>query len=332
MQYRDIPTLKKATFRATIGKWIKALIFLCISVFIYFKIVEHPLKFDQVDEILGVLTGLSSLYLLLSLIILTFINWGLESLKWKLLVSKIEKVSYLTSVRSVLSGLSFGFITPHAIGDYAGRIWQLNVSNRFESVGAVMLGRAAQYFATFTFGLFGSSYLFYYQHGDSSFLIFASVAVFITLIAGISTFIYLRKKFLTILSYRKLNRLRRYFKVILTYSNNEILQLLLLAFARYFIFALQFYLLLVFFRVSSDELLIIAGVTWTLFAKSTIPSFNFLSDLGVREISALFFFSYYGVDNTMVLLASFTLWCLNILIPAILGTVGILNMKIFPKK
>lgn len=332
MQYRDIPTLKKATFRATIGKWIKGLIFLGISVFIYFKIVEHPLKFDQVYEILGALSGFASLYLLISLILLTFINWGLESLKWKLLVSKIEKVGYLTSVRSVLAGLSFGFITPHAVGDYAGRIWQLNVSNRFEAVGAVMLGRAAQYFATFTLGLFGTSYLLFYQFGDRSFVIYASVAASITLIAGISAFLFLRRKFLAILSYRKLKKLRRYFKVILTYSNKEILQLLFLAFVRYFIFALQFYLLLLFFRVSSDELLIIAGVTWTLFAKSTIPSFNFLSDLGVREFSALFFFSYYGVDNTMVLLASFTLWCLNIFIPAIIGTVGILNMKIFPKK
>lgn len=332
MQYRDIPTLKKATIRATISKWIKVLIFLGISVFIYLKVVEHPFKFDQLNKLLDELVGFSSFFLLLSLVLLTFINWGLESLKWKLLVSKIEKVSYLTSVKSVLTGLSFGFITPHAVGDYAGRIWQLKSSNRFESIGAVMLGRAAQYFATFTFGLFGASYLLFYQLGDGSYLIFASGVVFITLVAGIFTFVSLRKKFLTILGYRKLKELRRYFKVILTYSDNEVFQLLLLAFARYFIFALQFYLLLWFFRVSADELLIIAGVTWTLFAKSTIPSFNFLSDLGVREFSALFFFSYYGVDNTMVLLASFSIWCLNILIPAILGTVGILNMKIFPKK
>ena len=142
-------------------------------------------------------------------------------------------------------------------------------------------------------------------------------------------FLFFRKRFLQILTFKGLKRFRKYFDIISQYSYQEIVFLLGLAFLRYIIFALQFYLLLYFFGVSTDHLLLIAGVTWTLFAKSSIPSFNFLSDLGVREFSALYFFSYYSVDNTLVLLASFTLWCLNLLIPALIGLAGLLRMKIF---
>lgn len=331
MQYRDIPILKKASSRTKIGNWIKALIFLVIIVFIYFKIREHPIKFDQVQRILDSLLKFESLYILVVLLFLTLINWFLEALKWQLLVGKIEKINILKSIRSVLSGLSMGFVTPHAIGDYAGRIWQLSGKNRTESLGAIMLGRAAQYFATFTFGLFGTSYLLFYKSQPGLFFICSIGLVSLSLVAGVSMFLFFRIRFIRILEYGRLRKLKKYFKIIVQYSFGQIGHLLALSFLRYIVFGLQFFLLLSLFLISSDYLLLIAGVTWTLFAKSTIPSFNFLSDLGVREFSALFFFSYYGADNTMVLLASFTLWCFNILIPALVGLAGIVKMKIFSR-
>jgi len=329
MQYRDIAILKKASTRTTISTAIKAIIFFGVLVFIYLKIEENPRKFGQVIKLFPSFLNSNGLVILAGLVVLTAINWILEGFKWQLLVKKVEKISLGKSVRSVLLGLSMGFITPHALGDYAGRIWQLKGKKRVESLGAIMLGRAAQYFATFSFGLFGISYLLFFINGIEIFSLISFGLVTLSIASGGALFLFFRKGFLQILTLKRLKQFRKYFDIISQYSYQEIVFLLGLAFLRYIIFALQFYLLLYFFGVSTDHLLLIAGVTWTLFAKSSIPSFNFLSDLGIREFSALYFFSYYSVDNTLVLLASFTLWCLNLLIPALIGLAGLLRMKIF---
>ncbi len=329
MQYRDIAILKKASTRTTIANAVKAIIFFGVLVFIYFKIEENPGKFGQVITLLHSFLQVNGLLILGGLVALTAANWILEGFKWQLLVKKVENISLSKSIQSVLLGLSMGFITPHALGDYAGRIWQLKGEKRIESLGAIMLGRAAQYFATFSFGLFGITYFFFNTESVRAFSFISICSIMLSITTGGALFLFFRGRFLRILDIKKLRRFRKYFKIVGQYSYREIIFLLVLAFSRYLIFVLQFYLLLAFFGVSKDHVLLIAGVTWTLFAKSTIPSFNFLSDLGVREFSALFFFSYFAVDNTLVLLASFTLWCLNLLFPAIIGLAGVLRLKIF---
>ena len=329
MQYKDIAILKKASTRTTIANAIKAIIFIGVLVFIYLKIEENPRKFGQVIKLLYSFLQPNGLLIFWGLIGLTAANWILEGFKWQLLVKKVERISLGNSVQSVLLGLSMGFITPHALGDYAGRIWQLKAEKRVESLGAIMLGRAAQYFATFSFGLFGISYLLFDTNSAEIFSVISLSLVTLSIVTGGALFLFFRTRFLRILDFKKLRQFRKYFAIVGQYSHQEIIFLLGLAFTRYLIFALQFYLLLSFFGVSTDHILLIAGVTWTLFAKSSIPSFNFLSDLGIREFSALYFFSYYSVDNTLVLLASFTLWCLNLLIPALIGLAGVVRMKIF---
>src|SRR5690606_26996202 len=120
-------------------------------IFIFLKLKEHPVKISDLTATLTTVMQQESLELLLLLPFLSFINWLLEAFKWQLLVSKIEKISLASGLRGVLTGLSLGFVTPHALGDYAGRIWQLKGKKRLESIGAVMLGRASQFFATFVF-------------------------------------------------------------------------------------------------------------------------------------------------------------------------------------
>lgn len=332
MQYSDIAFLKKASWSRRLGYLLKAGILCAITIFIFFKLKEHPVKVSDLTAALTAVMQQESLGLLLLLPFLSFINWLLEAFKWQLLVSKIEKISLVSGLRGVLTGLSLGFITPHALGDYAGRIWQLQGKKRLESIGAVMLGRASQFFATFVFGLFGVIYFLYEATHATNFYWMVFGGMFFSLLIGLLLFVYGRKAFLSLLSIKVLRKYKKYFEVIVVYSSGEVLKLIALAFIRYAIFAFQFLILLYLFKVSDDNVLLISGVTWTFLAKSTIPAFNFLSDLGVREFSALYFFSYYHVEVSLVLLASFALWCINILLPSLAGLAGIVTMSIFRKK
>ena len=64
-------------------------------------------------------------------------------------------------------------------------------------------------------------------------------------------------------------------------------------------------------------MLVLAGITWVFLAKSVIPTFNFLSDLGIREFSAVLFFDSFSVPVEPIVLASLLIWVINILIPTL---------------
>jgi uncharacterized membrane protein YbhN (UPF0104 family) len=61
--------------------------------------------------------------------------------------------------------------------------------------------------------------------------------------------------------------------------------------------------------------------------KSVLPSFNFLSDLGIREFSAVYFFSPLGVDEIAIISASLLIWLINLLAPAMVGFFYVLRLK-----
>lgn len=332
MQYSHIAFLKKASWSRPLSYLLKGSILLAIGIFIFLKLQEQSIGINGLVDVLTDVTQKETIGLLLSLPFLSCINWLLEALKWQLLVSKIERVSLASSFRGVLAGLSLGFVTPQVIGDYAGRIWQLKGRKRFESIGAIALGSISQFFATFTFGLLGVTYFLFYSADNYRFYWIAFGGMFFSLLIGLMLLIFGRNFFLMLLSGRVFSQYKKYFEVIGLYSSKEVLKLLSLAFIRYSIFSFQFMLLLYLFNVSDNNLLLISGVTWTFMAKSAIPAFNFLSDLGIREFSALYFFSHYHIDAALVLLASLSLWCINILLPSIAGLVGIASMKIFRKK
>ena len=55
-------------------------------------------------------------------IILMFVNWGLEAKKWQLLVKSIQKISFLRAFRAIFSGQAFALNTVNGVGEYVGRI------------------------------------------------------------------------------------------------------------------------------------------------------------------------------------------------------------------
>lgn len=330
MQYNDIISLKKASPVRFMGYFLKGAIFVAVCIFIVLKVREHPIGIAEVSETMANRGKVGAIGWLALLFFLTIVNWLLEAIKWKMLSDRIEKMSLWQSIQGVLAGLSLGFVTPHALGDYAGRIWHLKNDKRLESLGAIMLGRALQFFPTFAFGLLGVFY-FFFDNDNTVFKLLAWVGIPIVLLGGASLCIYGRRYFMKIMFLRPFRKYAKYFTIVSQYSHLEMMSFIGLAFGRYIVFGSQFMILLILLGASKDVLLLLAGVTWTFLGKSTIPSFNFLSDLGVREFSALFFFSQFHVDAMPVVFASFSLWCFNLLLPSIAGLVGVGGMKIFRK-
>ena len=57
-----------------------------------------------------------------AVIVMVFINWGLEARKWQVLLEPIQKMSFIRAFKSVLGGLALSLNTPNRMGEYGGRI------------------------------------------------------------------------------------------------------------------------------------------------------------------------------------------------------------------
>ena len=66
------------------------------------------------------------------IIILVFANWGLEARKWQVILKKLERISFFTAFKAVLSGLTLSLNTPNRIGEYGGRILYVKDGNRIK--------------------------------------------------------------------------------------------------------------------------------------------------------------------------------------------------------
>jgi len=261
---------------------------------------------------------LSNSLLFVLVIILMPVNWWLEAKKWQILSAPIQQISMSKAYKAVVVGLSLSFVTPHGVGDYFGRILWLNNQNRSKLIGSLFLGRIAQMAATLIFGgfgiytLFGRAILMYY-----SLLCVCLIIIFFMLLTGFK--ISIKKAW-----YRKM---MYYVEVVKTYSSREIGLVFMLSVVRYILFCTQFVMILsIFTHVSLG--LQMAGATWIFLAKSVLPTFNFLSDLGVREFSAVYFFEQFGVSALPVVSASLLIWIINILIPTMIGVPLIWRLKI----
>ena len=120
-------------------------------------------------------------------------------------------------------------------------------------------------------------------------------------------------------------------KIIPAYNFKQVAQLLWLSFLRYLVFSFQFVILLKMFLPKLNLMDIFSGTTWIFLIKSIVLSFNFLLDLGIRELSALQFFESYGVSEVNILAGILSIWILNILFPSILGTVLLWRINIINK-
>ena len=98
----------------------------------------------------------SSLWWILPLVISGMVvNWSLESLKWMLVVRRIQPIGFFTACKAVLSGLSFSVTTPNRVGEYLGRVLYMNEGNRLKAISLTITASISQLIITLFMGLMG---------------------------------------------------------------------------------------------------------------------------------------------------------------------------------
>ena len=275
--------------------------------------------------------------LIFLVIFMMFLNWFLESLKWRFLILKIEKISIMRSIRAVFSGITVSTFTPNRVGEYAGRVFCLEKADRIQGVLITIIGSMAQLVVTIVFGLIGilllpnlmpefefllSEFVFAYPIMLFTIILLNVLLITFFLNAPVLSVVLSKIKFLK--SFAKYN------EVFAFYNYSDLLEVLLFSIARYAVFTTQFFILLKVFDVDVSYVDSMILITTMLFIVSIIPSIA-ITEIGVRGSVALFLFGLVSVNTIGILSSAFVMWVINLLLPAMLGTIFIFTLKFFRK-
>ncbi|ODS82431.1 MAG: hypothetical protein ABS46_08800 [Cytophagaceae bacterium SCN 52-12] len=257
------------------------------------------------------------------LLILVPVNWALEALKWQLLVAKVQAISFSEAVGSTLAGLLSGLALPAQVGDVVGRIAALRVTERTKTVGAALVSGGIQFYAAIFAGIWGICRL-----GEKLKVTGFSEGIFkaglwLLVLAGLLAFVF-RTSLVSKIPPRGLwKRIRSMLEVISRYGNKELLTAFGIGFFRYLTYMAQFVAGLLLFDFPMGIYDMVACVSVVLLVKTVMPAFNLLGDLGLRGISAVFVFGWFGIPPDQVLAVTLLIWFTNILLPALTGLVWI---------
>ena len=271
--------------------------------------------------------------------ILMFLNWGIEAAKWKQLISPLERLSFFTSFKSVLAGCSITMLTPNRIGEYGGRIMYIKEEHRIKAISLTILGSISQLTITMLMGTAGLLVL----HGalpetgkplHSLPWLLNNVILYVSLIVTVILLLLYFKVhfFLQLLGKIKLIKgIMKYIDVVDIFSGKQLLRILILSFLRYMVFILQYVLLL---QVMGAHIPI-ATCFWVLtvfyLTMALLPTAGFI-ELPVRATASAELLGVYSANILGIQAATFGIWLINLVIPAIAGSLLIFGIKIMKER
>ena len=262
-------------------------------------------------------------------------NWLIESVKWKIIIKPLQDISLRQSVKAICSGITLSIFTPNRIGEYGGRVFYLKPINRIRAVFATMIGSYANILSVIIFGVAGI--LLQLKFLQTSITMSKPLISLLAILGFVlAFFLYYNLKHIPKLTNRKWfkSRARNILNIFTKYSTKVLSQLLGLSLLRYLVFATQYLLLLKIFGIKLSLLVGYAKMGLIYLTQTIIPTIA-VAELGIRGNVALFFLKDVLMDEKMrigVISATFSLWLINLIIPAIFGAFFILNLRFFKNK
>ena len=306
---------------------IKLLVVLIFGAFLYREYNHNTIVFEAFARSLS--EGNVIFYIIPFLLMVP--NWWIEILKWKKLTNVFNPLSWNQAIQSVLSGISLGIITPSRIGEYAGKLMYVSQENKNKAITAGFLSSLAQNIINIGFGtiallLYNSS-----THAWPPAVIMSTVTIAIVILSFMMLLYFNTPAAFRFFSYSFIpNMLKKWLSkavVALPKDKSLLNELLFASLCRFMIYLSQYVILLLAFGFDVNPIQACVGVAVIFLIQSGIPLPPVLSILARAEI-ALFVFAPLSQNSLTLLAATFTLWVINLLIPALIGLVPMLRYNL----
>ncbi|MFT5512696.1 MAG: hypothetical protein ACI8SE_001094 [Bacteroidia bacterium] len=317
---------KKQISRLRILKWVITVVALS---FLYYEIFVHHNAFALFKEYQ---TTIRTVYPSLIIVALLMpINWLLESLKWRGLLTKTSDISVGQSIRGVLMGVTLGLFTPNGVGEFAGRMWVVQKRFRQQAVSSSIVGSMAQLCITITVG--GALIVFYAsQFVAKEWIVAARILAVLTVVIGLISYYKMPEianKFVS--RFKFFNRFEKFKESITSFTKKALTKAYVFSFLRYIVFCTQLAILLFAIGgMTPAQLPMLLGLIPVYYYIQTIIPTVALSEIGVRGLILLFLFSGFLVESEVILI-SFLIWIINLIIPGLIGMYFLIRTRFLGK-
>ncbi len=276
------------------------------------------------------LEGANVLWLAFALLLMP-LNWLAETLKWRAFVGQYQPLPLGRALLAVWVGVSFSLFTPYRIGEYGGRIVLIKPEHRWKAAIANVIGNISQYLVLLFTGIAGAYLLFRQLGWFAPFWLNAAAGI---ALAGILLLLvgYLNLKRLASLIKRlplpaRWQFLKKELEILRQFNPSELSAILAWSATRYFIYASQYFLLLQFFGISPGIITGYAGIAAIFLVQTSLP-LPPLTALLARGHLALQVWPLLGGNEVSSLAATFVLWIINLILPALIGTFSLFYVSI----
>lgn len=259
------------------------------------------------------------------------LNWLFETLKWQPFLRRYDPISLSKAYFAVLAGVSFALFTPNRVGEYAGRLLFVRPENHWKSLIVNAVGGIAQYIVLLSGGALGGLWFAgqYLQWNQTDLL---CAAAFVLPALCVLYYIFFNIRAMVSIARRipLLRRLKPYVRDVVMleqFQRRELLLILFWSATRYLIYSTQYVLLLHFFSIKTGFWGAYAGVA-TIYLLQTVVPLPAIAGLLVRGNLAVFVWAYFGGNELSSLAATFVLWIINLILPALIGTFSLFHVSI----
>ena len=253
------------------------------------------------------------------IILLQFVNWTLEALKFYFLLADSKNLSFNQVLKSVYVGNLTAIVTPKRLGNFIGRNWILKDKAQQVTISTIS-GNFYQLFITIIMAFCSFLYLYFFKTQfllelKYYFLLLVFFYLFLLFLIGYTIF---NNDWHPIVNKLKLVK---YFNISTDHLNSisslKRIKVLFFAMSRYWIFIFQYYLLIKGFNITVDFLDVIILVGLLFGTVTFLPSFA-PGNLGTREALSIFILggSALGIKFALV---SFLVWSVNVAFSALIG-------------
>ena len=253
------------------------------------------------------------------IILLQFVNWTLEALKFYFLLPGSKNLSFKQVLKSVYVGNLTAIVTPKKLGNFIGRNWILKDKAQKVTISTIS-GNFFQLFITIIMAFCSFLYLYFFK---TQFLLelkyyFLLLVFFYSFLLFLIGYTIFNNNWHPIVNKLKLVK---YFNISTDHLNSissfKRIKVLFFAMSRYWIFIFQYYLLIKGFNITVDFLDVIILVGLLFGTVTFLPSFA-PGNLGTREALSIFILggSALGIKFALV---SFLVWSVNVAFSALIG-------------
>ena len=330
--------VKNALIRRLLNFWVGPLLFCWLAFSIYTQVLQQPNLHQTISNISHAFNRPGE-WRLWTIIALMLVNWSIEARKFQVLMQGTQQISWLKCLEAIFTGVAFAMNTPNRIGEYGGRVLYVDEPYRWKAVALTVIGSVSQLTITLIAGCGAIIYLLLHPlllaHAEGSIFsknILVIILCVVSTITFVCLFIFFRPGIVTQFA-EKLTGNEKWLtpvSVLKTLHVRKLLRVFSLSTGRYVVFVFQSILMLQLLQVTvsfADAFWLMALIFLLLAIVPTIA----LAEIGVRGKISLAILGLVSANEFGIVAASTGIWLINLVLPALLGSLLILSVKIFDR-